>query len=62
MRIRFLRDFRSAATNEVFYEAGQEADLARGAEIVAEGAAEPVTIDARTGQVDPTKPTRGRRA
>lgn len=62
MRIRFLRDFRSAATNEVFYEAGQEADLARGAEIVAEGAAEVVTIDARTGQVDPAKSTRGRRA
>ena len=53
MLIRFLRDFRSAATGEQFYEAGDEADLDRGSEIVAEGAAEVVTIDSRRGQVEP---------
>lgn len=51
MQIRFLRDFRSAATGENFYEAGETADLDRGAEIVAEGAAEVVTIDSRRGQI-----------
>lgn len=56
MLIRFLRDFRSAATGEEFYPAGAEADLDRGAEIVAEGAAEVVTIDSRLGQVDPAEP------
>lgn len=55
MFIRFLRDFRSAATNEEFYEAGQEVDLPDGALIVAEGAAEIVTIDSRRGQVEPSK-------
>ena len=53
MRIRFLRDFRSAATGEEFYEAGQTVDLERGAEIVAEGAAECVPLVAREGQVEP---------
>ncbi len=53
MLIKFIRDFRSAATEENFYEAGQTADLARGAEIVAEGAAEIVTIDSRKGQAQP---------
>ena len=51
MLIKFLRDFRSAATGEQFYEAGAEADLARWREIVDEGAAEVVTITSRTGQV-----------
>lgn len=58
MLIRFLRDYRGPATNEAFYEAGQTADLDRGAEIVAEGAAEAVPLVAREGQVDPTAPTR----
>ena len=53
MLIRFLRDFRSAATGENFYEAGAEIDLDRGAEVVAEGAAEIVTIDSRRGQALP---------
>jgi hypothetical protein len=56
MLIRFLRDFRSAATDEQFYTAGQEVDLARGSEIIAEGAAEIVTIDSRRGQVEPEPP------
>ncbi len=63
MLIRFTRDFRSAATGEQFYEAGQEADLPQGAQIVAEGAAEIVVIDSRRGQVktEEEKPTpRGR--
>lgn len=64
MLIRFLRDFQSSATNENFYTAGEVADLPRGAEIVAEGAAEIVTIEARRGQIKeeekPTKPARGR--
>lgn len=54
MLIRFLRDFRSAATGENFYQAGDEADLERGAEIVAEGAAEPVESE------DAQQPKRGR--
>lgn len=45
MLIRFLRDFRSAATGENFYEAGAVVDLPRGAEIVAEGAAEAVEAE-----------------
>lgn len=53
MLVKFLRDFRSAATGENFYEAGQTADLERGAEVVAEGAAEIVTIDSRKGQAQP---------
>lgn len=53
MRVRFLRDFRSAATLEEFYAAGQVADLDRGAEIVAEGAAEVVPLVAREGQATP---------
>lgn len=56
MLIRFLRDFRSAATGEIFYEAGQTADLERGAEIVAEGAAEAVPLVAREKQVEPKAP------
>lgn len=56
MLIRFLRDFRSAATGENFYEAGAVVELERGAEVVAEGAAEVVTIDSRLGQVDPAEP------
>lgn len=62
MLIRFLRDFRSAATNEEFYEAYSTADLERGAEIVAEGAAEKVELEVREGQVDPVTPKRGRPA
>lgn len=56
MVIRFLRDFRSAATNEVFYAAGQTADVDRAGEVVAEGAAVFVPIDARVGQVQPKAP------
>ncbi len=57
MLIKFTRDFQSAATNENFYTAGTVADLPRGAEIVAEGAAEIVTIDSRRGQVEPKEDT-----
>jgi hypothetical protein len=53
MLIKFIRDFQSAATGEQFYTKGQEADLPLGAQIVAEGAAEIVTIDARKGQAQP---------
>lgn len=53
MRIRFLRDFRSAATLEEFYAKGTVADLDRGAEIVTEGAAEFVPLMAREGQAQP---------
>lgn len=56
MLIRFLRDYRSAATLEVFYTKGQVDDLDRGAEIVAEGAAEAVPLTAREGQVTPKAP------
>jgi len=56
MLIRFLRDFRSAATLEEFYAKGQVADLDRGAEIVAEGAAEAVPLVAREGQATPKVP------
>lgn len=56
MHIRFTKDFRSAATGESFYEAGTVVDLPRGGEIVAEGAAEVVTIDSRTGQAKPAEP------
>lgn len=64
MLIRFLRDFQSARTGEQFYQAGAVADLPEGAAIVAEGAAEVVTIDSRRGQVrqeePPHKPTKGK--
>jgi len=55
MRVRFLRDFRSAATDEAFYTRGQVVDLERGAEIVAEGVAEAVPLVAREGQAKPTE-------
>lgn len=55
MLIRFLRDFRSAATGEQFYEKGQTADLPEGAAIVAEGAAEVVPLKAREKQVEPSE-------
>lgn len=55
MRVRFLRDFRSAATNETFYAKGAIADLDRGAEVVAEGAAEAVPLVAREGQAKPAE-------
>ena len=58
--IRFLRDFRSAATDENFYAAGTVVDLPRAAEIVTEGAAEIVTIDSRRGQVKPAEETQPR--
>ena len=54
MRIRFLRDFRSAATDETFYEKGSVVDLDRGADVVAEGAAEMVPLVARERQVEPS--------
>lgn len=53
MLIRFTRDFRSAATREAFYAAGEVADLEDGAQIVAEGAAEPEPAPA-TIAVDPS--------
>lgn len=56
MLIRFLRDFRSAATGERFYQAGDEADVERGAEVVAEGAAEVVVLEVRSGQAEPEPP------
>jgi hypothetical protein len=58
--VRFLRDFRSAATGEVFYEAGAVADLPEGAAIVAEGAAEPVTVEPPPPP-SPPKPRKQRR-
>jgi hypothetical protein len=44
MRIRFLRDFRSAATKEQFFQAGEVVDFAYldVAQLVSEGAAEVV--------------------
>ena len=39
MKITFVRDFRSALTNEVFYRKGSTADLEAGAALIAEGAA-----------------------
>lgn len=39
MRIRFLRDFRGRATDEVFYPAGAEVEHPNWAQICAEGAA-----------------------
>lgn len=60
MRIRFLRDFRSAATNEEFYPAGAVADLPRGAEVVAEGAAEPAEPEPAPEPEPPAVPRRGR--
>ena len=56
MRVRFVRDFRSAATNETFYEKGAVVDLDRGAEVVSEGAAEVVPLVAREGQATPKAP------
>lgn len=60
MLIRFLRDFRSAATGERFYQAGEVADLERGAEVVAEGAAEPVE-PAQGAAGDESAPARTKR-
>lgn len=54
MLIRFLRDFQSARTREVFYPEGTEVDLVEAQALVDEGVAEIVTIEVRTGQVDPT--------
>lgn len=53
--IRFLRDFQSKYTGEVFYAAGAKAELSSEAEhaLILEGAAEIVTIDARAGQAKP---------
>lgn len=53
--IRFLRDFQSRHTGENFYAAGSKAELGSEAEtaLIAEGAAERVTIDARAGQAQP---------
>ncbi len=57
MLVRFLRDFRSAATNEEFYAKGQTVDLDRGAEVIAEGAAEFVPVVVRAGQAEPKAPS-----
>lgn len=56
--IRFLRDFRSVHTGENFYAAGSKAEFGSDAEhaLIAEGAAELVTIAARAGQVTPKAP------
>ena len=61
MLIRFTRDFQSARTNEQFYRAGATADLEEYAALIAEGVAELVTIEARTGQVKPLSTTNVRR-
>ncbi len=55
--IRFTRDFQSKHTGERHYLAGSKAELGSEAEsaLIAEGAAELVTIVAREGQVDPAK-------
>lgn len=44
MRVKFLRDFRGRATNEIFYEAGVEVDLSddQASAVISEGAAEAV--------------------
>lgn len=56
MLIRFLRDFRSALTNEVFYRAGDEADMAHGAALIAEGVAVAVVEPEPEPEPEPTKP------
>lgn len=61
MLIRFLRDFRSAATGEQFYQAGEVADLERGAEVVAEGAAEPAEAGEAGDEPAPARTKRGRK-
>ena len=58
MLIQFTRDFRSAATNEEHYEAGAVADLPRGAEVVAEGAAVAVEPEA---PAEPESKPKGRK-
>lgn len=68
MLIRFLRDYRGALTGEQFYATGEEVDMPRGAEIVAEGAADPVHVAPADPEAEPdpeavTEPARrGRRA
>jgi len=56
--VRFVRDFQSRHTGENFYAAGAKAELGSEAEtaLIAEGAAELVTIDSRVGQVEPKAP------
>lgn len=62
MLVRFIRDFRSAATREQFYEAGDVADLEDGAQIVAEGAAEAVVSEpAAPEDPEPEAPAARRR-
>jgi hypothetical protein len=58
MRIRFLRDFRSQHTGEIFYEAGQVIDLEseHATPLIEEGAAEAVPLKAREGQAEPKPP------
>jgi hypothetical protein len=58
MRVRFLRGFQSAHTDEQFYDAGVVADFARehAQALIAEGAAEAVALVAREGQVQPQPP------
>ena len=60
MIIRFLRDYQGRFTAERFYPAGTVVDIPEGALIVAEGAAEPVRLEVRAGQVEPEPPRRGR--
>lgn len=59
-RVRFLRDFQSRHTGERFYVAGAEVELPSedAAALIAEGAAERVVLEVRTGQAkaEPAKP------
>jgi hypothetical protein len=59
MLIQFLRDFQSAATNEVFYEMGTIVDLPDGNLIVNEGAAIPVRAPEPEPEPEPEPKKRG---
>ena len=55
MLVRFLRDFQSKHTGDVFYRAGQTADLVDGGALLVSdpGVAEAVPLVSREGQVTP---------
>lgn len=57
MKIRFVRDFQSKHTNEVWYPRGAEVDLPDGAAIVAEGAAEPIPDEPPPPAPEPPAPS-----
>jgi len=55
MNVRFLRDFQGVATQERFFLAGEVVELDDGTAqaVIAEGAAEPLVVEAPTAQVEP---------